>query len=223
VISRSWLTILRLPSSSSRTARLVRVSVFATSMISLIASPASADIRACREMKPPQTEAEAHGRAGFAFDGVVVEGRTVQDQTGGRNVLVSPLTFRVIRSLKGRVLDYGERTSSGAILIEVWDAEYSLRNLKEKVVRQRGPDARIPNELASVRGAKWRIYALNQAGNWTATTCLGSHPLGTPNSQRGSGLPRPWVLFLVGLAGIGAVAFLWLRTLRFMRVQKRGL
>lgn len=199
---------------------LLLASVLGASMILLTATPASADIRACREMNPPQTEAEALSRSGFAFDGVVAGGRTVRDPTTGRELLVSPLTFRVIRSIKGRVFDYGQRTSSGAILIEVWDAEYSLRSLKSKVVRHRGPDVRISGELATVREARWRIYALNQAGNWTATSCLGSHPLRDPirSIRSGSKSLTVRVTLIVGLAGLVAIALLvgW-RTLHSRR------
>jgi hypothetical protein len=207
-------------SSMSRIAKLIRVSILAVSVVSLVPSPASADIRACREMKPPQTEAEAVSRSGFAFDGVVAGGRAVRDPTTGRELLVSPLTFRVIRSIKGRVLDYGQRTSSGAILIEVWDAEYSLRSLKSKVERHRGPDVRISGELATVREARWRIYALNQAGNWTATSCLGSHPLRDPirSIRSGSKSLTVRIPLIVGLAGLVAIGLLvgW-RTLHYRR------
>jgi hypothetical protein len=212
-----------------QTTKLVSVLVVAASMVSLVASPAGADIRACREQKPPRNESEALSRAGFAFDGIVVAGRTVRDPKTGMEVVVSPLTFRVINSLKGRVFDYSERTASGEILIDIWDAEYAFGGLRRKVMDQRGPDVRIRRELATVQGARWRIYALNQVGNWTATTCLGSHLIressgrnqsesGTRDNPLPSDFANRWVWFLVGLGSAGAIALLLRRIVRSRRV-----
>ncbi len=122
-------------------------------MILALAPPASSDIGACRYYKKPvRSDAEAlSGFAGFAFDGIAVGGRTVLDARTGREVLVSPLTFRVIRIIKGRVIDYKGRstidyarlTPSGEILITVWDATYAFfnnvkRRLKWKVLHDQG-------------------------------------------------------------------------------------
>ncbi len=124
-------------------ARLVLVAALAASVMSAVAPSATADIGVCPEVKPPRTEAQALGR-GFAFDGVVVGGRTVRDPSTGREVLVSPLTFRVIRNIFNPVLsvnvaDYGRLTPSGEILITAWDATYAVpnnvkRRLKWKVL-----------------------------------------------------------------------------------------
>jgi hypothetical protein len=189
--------------------------------------PAGADIGVCAQVKPPRNDAQALNRAGFAFDGTVVRGRAVRNPTTGHLRLVSPLTFRVIHFVKGSVADVGWRDASGRIFVTVWDATYVRPGhsghliLKRRVLRGRGPDVVRRGELATVRGAVWRIYGLEEVGNWTSTGCLGSHrieglrqgtrskahsaerPIG--RSRARPGLADPWVWVLVGLAGAGLV------------------
>jgi len=192
------------------TSRLALATALAIFAVSALAPPALSDMGACRDVESPRSEAEALDRAGFAFDGVVVDGRTVLDPTTGEEVLVSPLTFRVTRAVKGDLGYYGELGSSGGLLVTVWDATYASRNLQQKVLHGRGPEQRLPDEIAVVVGARWRIYALSQVGNWTATTCLGSHVIEVSRDQAPSdqGTSAPWLLLT--LLGAGAILLGWL-------------
>lgn len=83
----------------------------------------------------------------------------------------------MIRAIKGNLADYAQSGPSDSLIITVWDAAYSRRNLKRTVLRDRGPEQPPPGEMAVSAGERWRIYALSQVGNWTAKTCLGSHSL----------------------------------------------
>lgn len=190
-------------------ARTVAIAILAHVTIVGLASTSLADVGACRDTAPPRSESEALDRAGFAFDGVVVGGRPLVDATGGK-VLVSPLRFRVIRPIKGNLADY-ESGSSGSLIITVWDAAYASRNLKQRVLHDRGPDHPLSGEIAVSAGDRWRIYALSQVGNWTAKICLGSHPLGEVGAQVHSGTKFlvPWVWWLLGLAGAGVILMGW--------------
>jgi hypothetical protein len=214
--------------------KLLVMAVLAVSIMFVLAPPASSDIGACADVEPPRTEAQALSRAFYAFDGVVVGGRTVRDPATGRNVLVSPLTFRVIRNLKldVDVADYGRRRPSGELVITMWDAKYAhtarefergTPSLKRRVLHHQGPDVRLPGELATERGARWRIYGTFQVGNWTATTCMGSHPLqgSAPRTPPGSGFPSPRLWLPVGLCAV-AIALLGWRARRSKRYATRG-
>jgi hypothetical protein len=185
----------------------------------LFGLPAFADIGACAEVQPPQNEARALERAGFAFDGVVIGGREVQDPTTGQQVLVSPLRFRVIRSVKGNVADYAKTLPSGSVIVTLWDAQYANQGLRRQVRHQEGPDERLPEELATQLGARWRIYGLSGFGNWTATTCLGSHPIKRSSVQTS---PKPessrsFVWLLVLLVGFGSICVIGWRIVRARR------
>jgi hypothetical protein len=149
------------PRSSGRPiGKLLLMAVLAASAVSVLAPAASSDIGACADVEPPRTDAHALSRAFYAFDGVVVGGRTVRDPATGREVLVSPLKFRVIRNLKldVDVADYGRLTPSGELVITMWDAKYAhtanefeqgTPSLKQRVLDHQGPDARLPGELAT--------------------------------------------------------------------------
>jgi hypothetical protein len=174
------------------------------------ASSSLADIGACRDTKPPSNESEALDRAGFAFDGAVVGGRHVLDDNG-QEVLVSPLRFRVSQVIKGNVSDYAEQGPSGTFLVRVWDATYARRNLKQKVLHDRGPQQALPGEISVSAGDTWRIYALSEVGNWTATTCLGSHPIEGAGErvQSDSPFPVPWGVSLLALVVAGVILLGW--------------
>jgi len=131
---------------------------------------------------PPRNEAEAIDRAPLAFDGVMLDGRAVQGSTEG--TLVSPLVFRVLRDVKGAPVFYGRRSSSGDVLVTVWDAGYWRPALRKKI-SESGQDVRVSGEIEATRGQAWRIYVTNEEGvNFTATTCL------APTSWQEGRLPR---------------------------------
>lgn len=117
--------------------RVVLVSVLCTLLIVAIAPVASSDILTCPEVKPPRNDAAALRRAGFAFDGVVVGGRKVQDPKTGAEILVSPLRFRVTRTLLGNptVFSDDETVASGGYVVTVWDALYAESRLWRRIER----------------------------------------------------------------------------------------
>ncbi len=208
-------------------------------------SMARSDIGACSGVAPPRNHALALRRAGFAFDGIVVSGRGVTDPRTGADVLASPLVFRVVRDLKGRMADYGRVTTSGQVLIRVWDAKYFSTALRQRIHRHEGPHTTLPGELATVRGALWRIYALQEESNWTSKNCLGSYLLREPRphntASRSPAAPRdttsegpstaapapgrqlrsdstsPWVWTFWGLASVAAIAAVWSLAVRVER------
>jgi hypothetical protein len=189
--------------------------------VQLAALPASADIGACAEVKPPRNDAQALSRAGFAFDGIVIGGRTVLDPSMGEEVLVSPLRFELVRNVKGDASAYGRSLPSGKVVVTVWDAQYANHRLRSRVRHDEGPDNVIPDELAAKLGQQWRIYGLSGFGNWTATTCLGSHPIAVSNTRTGSKptTSNPLIWWLVIVAGVGSLLGISWRVMRSRRTR----
>jgi hypothetical protein len=172
--------------------------------ILLQSEDARADVALCASFPTPASDAQALRRAPFAFDGVVIGGRETSPSAAGEE-LVSPLTLRVVRWIKG-----GPSSASlpaGARRIHLWDGRYA--RLPDEVLHRYSTDVRprFPGEIAARRGQPWRIYGTNENGvNFTCTNLLGSHPLG----RTGSDVPTPEaggrnVLATVVFLGIAAV------------------
>jgi hypothetical protein len=210
--------------SRARLSHAVRhvIALGVTSAILMVIAgrPSRADVALCGSFPVPHSDAQALRQAPFAFDGVAIKGRVEVDPTGG-TALVSPLTFRVTRWIKGES-SHAITLPTGAEGILIWDGRYA--RLPEKLLEGYSVDVerRFPGELTAFPGQRWRIYATTENGiNFTCTNLLGSHPLGTPGS---AGLPsssepsrpivgaRPvstWVVALVlVLSGAVAVALL---------------
>lgn len=196
---------------------LLVATVSALLMVATI-SPASADILACSDVKPPRNDAAALQRAGFAFDGVLLGGREVSRGDSGTGILVSPLRFRVTRILKGDPRYFAETNASGELVVTVWDALYAPSRLWRTIERQERLETTIPGEIRGVAGARWRIYGAQQVVNWTSKTCLGSHRIqsgsptgaieGTPaGDDSGSEGRSPYLVpVLVGLVSLGVAS-----------------
>jgi hypothetical protein len=192
---------------------------FASALTIFLAAPARADVALCASFPTP-SDAEALRRAPFAFDGVAIGGREVNDPDGG-TVLVSPLTFRVSRWIKGDA-SYGVPLPSGAEDVSIWDGRYA--RLPGGPLKAYSIDVhrRFAGEMVVRPGEAWRIYGTNENGvNFTCTNLLGSHPLGPRTSQTppslgddassaGSRGTTRWVvgaLALLGVTTLGAVAW----------------
>jgi hypothetical protein len=203
---------------SERATKPTGAAILAALVLVQLASPASADIGACAEVKPPRNDVQALSRAGFAFDGVVIGGRTVLNSRTGEEVLVSPLRFRLVRNVKGDPSAYGHTAPSGRVVITLWDAQYANHGLRSRVRHDEGPDNVLPDELAAKLGQQWRIYGLSGYGNWTATTCLGSHPIAAskPRTSSKPTASSPLIWWLVTIAGVVLLGI----ALRFMRSRR---
>jgi hypothetical protein len=191
--------------------RVVLVSVLCTLLIVAIAPVASSDILTCREVKPPRNDAAALRQAGFAFDGVVVGGRKVQDPKTGAEILVSPLRFRVTRTLLGNptVFSDDETVASGGYVVTVWDALYAESRLWRRIERQEALNTTIPGEIRAALGVRWRVYGLQEVVNWTSKTCLGSHRVREASAERSSDQEArglAWIALLGGLAAVVLVS-----------------
>lgn len=182
----------------SRRIRFIRGFAGVGLVASLIAAPmppsARADVALCGSYPTPSSDEQALALAPFAFDGVVVEGRVVDDpQLGGG--WVSPLTFRVSRWIKGA--DSGRRIvlGSGLTGVRIWDGRYA--RLPVDVLTSYSTDVRIRfrGEIVAVPGQAWRVFGTNEDGvNFTCTNLLGSHPIGVSESRVPSsaqGIPSP--------------------------------
>jgi hypothetical protein len=206
------------------------VAVAGTASALLVVSDptARADVALCRSFPTPSSEAEALRRAPFAFDGVAVGGRRI---VGSGGALISPLTFRVIRWIKGD-RSHGVVLSSGVERIQLWDGRYA--RLPDRLLESysRRLQARFPGEIVARRGQRWRVYATNESGvNFTCTNLLGSHLLESPDAAsataRAGAMPPPRgspartrsdlpaILVLVG-AGVAAL-LAWVVTRRGRR------
>jgi hypothetical protein len=188
----------------TRLGSIVAVGTALALVILLPPKDARADVAVCASFPPPASDGQALRRAPFAFDGVVVAGRQASASAAGGE-LVSPLTFRVVRWVKG-----GPSSASlpfGTRRIHLWDGRYA--RLPLEVLQRYSTDVqpRFPGEIAAQRGQTWRIYGTNENGvNFTCTNLLGSHPLG----RTGSDGPTPEaggrdVLATVVFLGIAAV------------------
>jgi hypothetical protein len=179
---------------------------------------ARADIALCAAFPTPSTEAQALRRAPFAFDGVVVGGRQANEPTRGPE-LVSPLTFRVTRWIKGE--PSGIALPSGAEEVHIWDGRYA--RLPDELLKRYSArlDRRVPGEIMALPGQTWRVYGTNENGvNFTCTNMLGSHPVrasapvvpSSPASLAPNDSSPPaarWSLGVVlGLVVVGLVALL---------------
>lgn len=188
-------------------------------LLMMTGPPARADIALCPSFPIPSSDVQALRRAPFAFDGVAVDGREINDPERGVE-LVSPLTFRLTRWIKGGS-SHGTPLASGAEGVRIWDGRYA--RLPPRLLNNYSPDLerRFPGEIVAFPGQAWRVYATNENGvNFTCTNLLGSHPLGpsefappsSPRSLGHSGSSRPgphWGLGLgLGLLVAGAVALL---------------
>jgi hypothetical protein len=167
---------------------------------------AGADIALCPSFPTPSSDVQALRRAPFAFDGVAVDGREINDPVRGVE-LVSPLTFRVTRWIKGGS-SYGTLLASGVEGVRIWDGRYA--RLPQRLLNEYSPDLerRFPGEIVALPGQAWRVYATNENGvNFTCTNLLGSHPLGpsefapssSPRSLWPSGSSRPGPHWGLGL------------------------
>ena len=211
--------------SSSRSVILVVQAGLAGALCALlivaIAPAASSDIVTCPEVKPPRNDAAALRRAGFAFDGVVVGGRHVRDPRTGAEILVSPLTFRVTRTLLGNptVFSDDDTAASGGYVVTVWDALYAESSLWRRIERDEAPDTSVRGEIRAFLGARWRIYALQQVVNWTSKTCLGSHPIQGASAQRSPDQESRGPLWVV-FGGLVAAAVVSVAGWRFRRSRQ---
>jgi hypothetical protein len=181
------------------------------SIIGLAPSPAGADIGpSCPSIAPPHDEEQAIHRSAFAFDGVIVRGRSLPGTTEG--TLISPLVLRVVDVLKS--LDppgsYGRRSAAGDLLVTVWDAVYYRAADREDAAGP-GSGPRFPGEIEASDGQLWRIYVDREGGvNFTATTCLGSHLIShaaTSPATAGSSssIGAAWLLVTVAILVAGAL------------------
>jgi hypothetical protein len=200
--------------------RVLLVATVSALLIMAAVSPASADIAACSDVKPPRNDTAALQRAGFAFDGVLLGGREASGAGTSAGTLISPLRFRVIRTLKGDPRYFAEADPSGEFVATVWDALYADSRLWRRIERQERLETTIPGEIRGVAGAQWRIYGLQEVVNWTSKTCLGSHPIrgatptesqaieGSPGgSDAGSEGWSPYLVpVLVGLVTLGVAS-----------------
>jgi hypothetical protein len=197
-------------------ARVVIVFGLASALLLvMIGTPARADIALCPSFGTPSSDVQALRRTPFAFDGLAVDGRVIDDPERGVE-LVSPLTFRVTRWIKGGS-SYGTPLPSGAEAVRIWDGRYARLSPRLLNKYSANLELRFPGEIVAVPGQAWRVYATNENGvNFTCTNLLGSHPLGPsefapsspPRSLGPSGSSRPgphWGLGL-GLALLGVVA-----------------
>jgi hypothetical protein len=178
----------------------------AVSVVSLLVSApqAVADIGPyCASSGVPKAERKALARADFAFEGLVVDGRPA-GQRGESPILVSPLTFEVLRWLKGEEDLYGFPVGSKVLIRRVWDANY-LTFVKRAVLDSFHPriTTRVPGEIVATDGQRWRIYAVNQDGiNLTCSRWLGSHPIVQRKAKRWPFLLVVGVI-LISIVGLG--------------------
>jgi hypothetical protein len=212
--------------ASSRSVILVVQAVLAGALCALlivaIAPAASSDIVTCPEVKPPRNDAAALRRAGFAFDGVVVGGRQVRDPRTGAEILVSPLTFRVTRTLLGNptVFSDDDTAASGGYVVTAWDALYAESSLWRRIERDEASDTTVRGEIRASLGARWRIYGLQEVVNWTSKTCLGSHPIQGASAQRSSDQESRGPLWVVVFGGLAAAAIVSVAGWRFRRSRQ---
>src|SRR6266699_4801188 len=73
--------------------RGLAATLLALAVASVSPTPARADIALCRSYPRPHSNETALTRSLFAFDGVLMSGRSVRQD--GRTVLISPRSFRV--------------------------------------------------------------------------------------------------------------------------------
>jgi hypothetical protein len=194
-------------------------------VLAMVVEPARADVALCPSFPPPPSDAQALRQAPFAFEGVAVGGREVDDPQRGIE-LVSPLTFRVSRWLK-RGSASVVHLPGGGEGIHVWDGRYARLTHGVLARYSKRLGRRFPGEIVARAGQSWRIFATNENGvNFTCTDLLGSHPIQPstspppPRSTRRSNRPPPdaswplvWGMALAGAAGIAGLAWL---------VRKRG-
>ena len=178
---------------------------------------ASADISLCSRYPVPTDPARALARATFAFDGVVVAGRSVR--ASGGTELVSPLSFRVTRWIKG---------SLGLEVVRIWDGRYE--RLPDRVLSRYSTHLgqRFPGDLVASSGQAWRIYGIDENGvNFTCANYLGSHPIesrSTPGAR--DAIPGPndrgrvigWLLVALGVSALAG----WVITLLVGRRRHDG-
>jgi hypothetical protein len=80
--------------------------------------------------------------------------------------------------------------------VTAWDATYYRPTTRGQALRPGGP-LHFPDEIEASKGQTWRIYVDREGGvNFTATTCLGSHPLSAASA---TATPEAPVGLLVGL------------------------
>lgn len=189
---------------------MVLLAALLASRLIFAGQPAQADIVLCPKLPSPATMTQALDRSAFAFDGVAVGGREIPSPNRLES-LVSPLTFRVVRWVKGSFSLWGDVLPSGAVVVRIWDARYGhlpkdlLQSYSLKV------DTRFSGEMIVAKGQEWRIFAANEDGiNYTCTEYLGSHEIAAERTQsspsaiaapaRSSGdSPFGWIVVAVGL------------------------
>jgi hypothetical protein len=214
--------------------RLTLLVVLASVVLSArFASAARADVALCGSFPPPPSDAKSLRQAPFAFDGVAIRGRGVEDQNGDV-MLVSPITFRVTRWLK-----HGSASTvaspSGTNQVTVWDGRYA--RLPAAVLGSTSLELtnRFPGEIRVFPGQAWRVYGTNENRiNFTCTNLLGSHPIPQSEPESSAAPTRPpfqtgtsgrntrWVVLLVALLALSTLMLtLWRSTGPRGRILKR--
>jgi hypothetical protein len=207
-----------------------RAAILALCVLAIPTARARADVALCGSFPTPRSDARALERAPFAFDGVAVAGRAAESNR--RAGLVSPLTFRVTRWIKGD-RSHEVALPSGDEGVRIWDGRYA--RLSDRILESydQSVTTRIPGELVARPGQAWRIYATQENGvNFTCTNLLGSHPLQRSvspplSSPTHTGPSEPsrrsggWGLgVVVALVTAGVVALLSWAALRRSRTRR---
>jgi hypothetical protein len=175
----------------------------------LSGQPAQADIALCPTYPKPPSDRVALSRSASAFEGVVIAGRRAG---AGSSALISPLTFRVSRWLKGR------GNTSDASRFQVWDGRYA--RFPDRVLSTYSVNVRktFPGEIRTALGDRWRIFATNENGvNFTCREYLGSHPLSRQSMEAPTTGFSGWPVVLIAVGGGTVLALLTAKVLAARR------